>query len=187
MARSLPQIRCFSAHTVFHAIYNNFLALALHSRTATTPHVRSFQWLQAQNSFVDYRQTPPPTASSSSLTHRRTTGIRHARDSMMQSPSQSPRRRRLEHAGIPSPLRDASNCLHYPPAENPNAGSSSEQEHAELRELQRERHAALQETPSRRRRRIPGQTENRVPSPTPGPSQARQQQVWGSPNYFYGP
>jgi hypothetical protein len=164
-------------------IYNS-LALPLHSRTATTPHVCSFQWLQARNSFVEYRQTLPPTASSSSLTHCCTTGVRRACDSVMQSPSQSPRQQCLEHAGTPSPLQDVSNCLHYLPVENPNAGSSLEQERAEL--IQCEQHAALQETPSHCRRRIPGQTENRVPSPTPGPSQARQQQVWGSPNCFYG-
>ncbi|KAJ7495990.1 hypothetical protein B0H11DRAFT_1910265 [Mycena galericulata] len=107
--------------------------------------------------------TPPPTASSSSLAQRRTTGVREARNNALRSPYQSPRQRRLGHADGRSPLRDVGN-IH---CQNSTAGPSLEQERSGLREAERQRQAALQETPSRRRRRIPGQAQNREPSPTP--------------------
>ncbi|KAJ7670724.1 hypothetical protein DFH06DRAFT_1125018 [Mycena polygramma] len=114
--------------------------------------------------------SPPPTASSSSLVHRQTSGVRHARIDASRSPYQSPRQRHLQRSGGQrSPFRDIAN---FPPPQNTAAGPSAEQERSHAREAERERQAALQETPSRRRRRVPGQAENRAPSPTPGAQQA---------------
>ncbi|KAJ7021409.1 hypothetical protein C8F04DRAFT_1195533 [Mycena alexandri] len=110
--------------------------------------------------------SPPPTASSS-LAQRRTSGARQARNTALRSPYQSPREHRLHRVNGASPLRDVTNI---PQAENAAAGPSLERERADLRNAERERQAALQETPSRGRRRIPGQAENRAASPTSGGS-----------------
>ncbi|KAF8156408.1 hypothetical protein K438DRAFT_2075638 [Mycena galopus ATCC 62051] len=68
--------------------------------------------------------TPPPTAKTSSLADRRTTGVRHARNDAVQSLYQSPRARRLEQSGIRSPLRDIGNIPRRPLAENSGSGNT---------------------------------------------------------------
>ncbi|KAJ7824581.1 hypothetical protein B0H13DRAFT_2375418 [Mycena leptocephala] len=119
--------------------------------------------------------TPPPTASSSSLAHRRTTGVRQARNDAIRSPYHSPRQHRLQRSPGRSPLQNVGN-IPRPQIQNPVAGPSVEDEHSSFRQAERERQAALQETPSRRRRRIPVQprNENRSPSPTASASRGAQ-------------
>ncbi|KAJ7480355.1 hypothetical protein B0H11DRAFT_1916092 [Mycena galericulata] len=67
----------------------------------------------------------------------------------------------------PPPTASSSSLAQRRTTGNSTAGPSLEQERSGLREAERQRQAALQETPSRRRRRIPGQAQNREPSPTP--------------------
>ncbi|KAJ6618786.1 hypothetical protein B0H10DRAFT_1947207 [Mycena sp. CBHHK59/15] len=117
--------------------------------------------------------TPPPTPSSS-LAHRHVTSVRSARRGAMapiycgpRSPRASSGRRPLQDVGNMGPARDA----HLADVDRDLA--DVDREHRVLRDADRERQQALQETPSRRRRRIPN--ENRQSSPTPGPSRPRVQ------------
>jgi hypothetical protein len=115
------------------------------------------------------RATPPPTPSSY-LAQRRVPGVRLARQNAM-SPiygrTRSPRASTRRNA-----LQDMSN--QGPRGNLPLSSSPSlEAECLAARNADRDRQLALQETPSRRRRRIPN--ENRPGSPTPGASRPRAQ------------
>ncbi|KAJ6528582.1 hypothetical protein B0H19DRAFT_1274798 [Mycena capillaripes] len=120
--------------------------------------------------------TPLPTASSSPLAQCRTSGVLQARNNAIRSPYQSPRDQRAN--ALRSPLRSVLN-IPRPQVRDTTAGPTIEQERSDVREAERKRQAALQETPSRRRRRVPGQTENHAPSPTLGASQAQQMRPLG--------
>ncbi|KAJ7925676.1 hypothetical protein B0H13DRAFT_1862933 [Mycena leptocephala] len=99
--------------------------------------------------------------SSSSLAHRHERSVRGARNAAMESPYASPRRHRL----AANPFQDVGNLPRVTLPRLP----SLDQERAALRDADRERQQALQETPSRRYRRVPRrEEENRAVSPTPG-------------------
>ncbi|KAJ7850355.1 hypothetical protein B0H13DRAFT_1905717 [Mycena leptocephala] len=99
--------------------------------------------------------------SSSSLAHCHERSVRGARNAAMESLYASPRRHRL----AANPFQEVGNLPRvtlprFPPLD---------QERAALRDADRERQEALQETPSRRYRRVPRrEEENRAVSPTPG-------------------
>ncbi|KAJ7887712.1 hypothetical protein B0H13DRAFT_1888755 [Mycena leptocephala] len=96
--------------------------------------------------------------SSSSLAHRHERSVRGARNAAMESPYASPRRHRL----AANPFQEVGNLPRvtlprFPPLD---------QERAALRDADHERQEALQETPSRRYRRVPRrEEENRAVSP----------------------
>ncbi|KAJ7853087.1 hypothetical protein B0H13DRAFT_1904315 [Mycena leptocephala] len=99
--------------------------------------------------------------SSSSLAHRHERSVRGARNAAMESPYASPRRHRL----AANPFQEVGNLPRVTLPRIP----SLDQERAALRNADRERQQALQETPSRRYRRVPRrEEENRAMSPTPG-------------------
>lgn len=84
----------------------------------------------------------------------------------MRSPYSSPRLRRAAR-----PFGDLTNVFSgVQLAAVAGSSSSLERERMAVRGAERERQESLQETPSRRRRRIPAQREqeNRAGSPTPG-------------------
>ncbi|KAJ6570661.1 hypothetical protein B0H10DRAFT_2237774 [Mycena sp. CBHHK59/15] len=91
----------------------------------------------------------------------------------MRSPYASPHRRHLQGR---SPFQDLGNFLSGAQGQDAGVGLSSlERERSSLRDAERARQAALQETPSRRHCRIPTQRqeqENRAGSPTPGSRRA---------------
>ncbi|KAJ7900896.1 hypothetical protein B0H13DRAFT_1883200 [Mycena leptocephala] len=100
--------------------------------------------------------SPPSASPSSSLPQRRERHIRQARVYANIAPYRSPRR----EPGI-APLRNIRNA---PAVQH---GPELEQHHSAQRDADWERQLALQETPSRRRRRLPERRdENRAPSPT---------------------
>ncbi|KAJ7698998.1 hypothetical protein B0H17DRAFT_1049896 [Mycena rosella] len=115
---------------------------------------------------------PTPGSTSSSLARRWEPSVREARRDAMQAPYASPRRRRLlGSAAGGGPFQDFSNFVLGTQDQGLSAGASSlERERSDLRDAERERHISLEETPSRRRRRIPTreEEENRAVSPTPG-------------------
>jgi hypothetical protein len=101
-----------------------------------------------------FRSPPSPP---SSLAQRCERGIRQARVYASIAPYRSPRRQ----PGA-SPLRDIQNVPRV------QHGPGVEEQRSIQRDADRERQLALQETPSRRRRRIPeARDENRAPLPTP--------------------
>ncbi|KAJ7798887.1 hypothetical protein B0H14DRAFT_2617521 [Mycena olivaceomarginata] len=101
--------------------------------------------------------TMSPLSPPSSLAQRCERGIRQARVYASIAPYRSPRRQ----PGA-SPLRDIQNVPRV------QHGPGVEERRSIQRDADRERQLALQETPSRRRRRIPeARDENRAPSPTP--------------------
>ncbi|KAK7005493.1 hypothetical protein R3P38DRAFT_2794668 [Favolaschia claudopus] len=108
---------------------------------------------------------PLPTPTSPPLAHRPARSVRQARHSAMQPPyTKSP-----QHAANASrpPLQNRSNFQ--------EGGSFLEEQRAARRDEERERHAALQQTPSCRRRRVPRPNdENRPVSPTPRSSRSSQ-------------
>ncbi|KAJ7239473.1 hypothetical protein C8J57DRAFT_1245904 [Mycena rebaudengoi] len=119
--------------------------------------------------------TPLPSGSTSSLVQRNPRTIHEARMNASGSPYRSPSRRRPDAR---SPLQNIGN--NFSAGTQGGSGGcgepSLEQERSALREAERERYAALQDTPSRRNRRIPGHhggNQNRPVSPTPGPSRRR--------------
>ncbi|KAJ7919817.1 hypothetical protein B0H13DRAFT_2428228 [Mycena leptocephala] len=97
--------------------------------------------------------TPLPTASSSLLARRWTTGVQQARNDAVRSPYHSPHQHRLQRSPGWSPLQDVSN-IPRPQIQNPVAGPSVEDVHSGFREAPR--------------------NENRMPSPTPSASQGAQ-------------
>ncbi|KAJ7628200.1 hypothetical protein DFH06DRAFT_1442097 [Mycena polygramma] len=121
--------------------------------------------------FLLIKMVSPPPTPSSSLAHRRVTGVRNARVRAMSPMYQGQRSPRA----FGQVLQDIRNVL--PNSAAPSASSSLEDERLALRNADRDRQLALQETPSRRRRRVPD--ENRAGSPTPGPSGRRVQQRVG--------
>ncbi|KAJ7706676.1 hypothetical protein B0H17DRAFT_1125528 [Mycena rosella] len=122
--------------------------------------------------------TPP-----SSLAHRHTTFVRDARHGAM-TPSYAVPRRSPTHPR--APFRDIANEVSHiqnAPSTRP-VSPSLDPARSSFRDADRERQLALQESPSRRRRRIPGASgdENwssspavgtRSSSPTPGASTSR--------------
>ncbi|KAJ7795501.1 hypothetical protein B0H13DRAFT_1934897 [Mycena leptocephala] len=103
--------------------------------------------------------------SSSSLAHRLERSVRGARNAAMESPYASPRRHRL----AANPFQEIGNVLRVQ-GQSSSGLPSLDQERAALRDADRERQQALQETPSRRYRRVPRreEEENQAVSPTPG-------------------
>ncbi|KAJ6582758.1 hypothetical protein B0H10DRAFT_1954253 [Mycena sp. CBHHK59/15] len=105
--------------------------------------------------WVRMSSSPGPSRSSS-LPQRAERQIRQARQLANIAPYSSPRR----HVANAPPLRVLA----------PRPNGDLESQRAVHRDADRERQLALQETPSRRRRRMPdcqAGDENRAPSPTP--------------------
>ncbi|KAK6991579.1 hypothetical protein R3P38DRAFT_2803631 [Favolaschia claudopus] len=126
---------------------------------------------------VAMQPTPPCSAlpSSSSLAQRPPRGVRDARNAAMTPPYSVTRR-----PGRVSPVRpvfqDVSNRHGAPTIQSPNSLDADAQR-ASLRDADRQRQLALQETPSRRRRRHPERPgdDERSRSPTPAASMSRRQ------------
>ncbi|KAJ7443351.1 hypothetical protein B0H11DRAFT_2204239 [Mycena galericulata] len=125
--------------------------------------MRSLQlwWIFWVVLFVFFAQMPSPSSSfaPSSLAHRNERRIRQARIRANLAPYRSPPRL---YAGLP--LQDVGN------APSARLVGDLESHRTALRGADREQQLALQDTPSRRRRRIPANRagdENRAPSPTP--------------------
>ncbi|KAK7046503.1 hypothetical protein R3P38DRAFT_2765320 [Favolaschia claudopus] len=111
--------------------------------------------------FAFLLQMSPTRPSSSSLRVHANSQIRQARTLANAPPYRSPQRCSPDKDAGARPLR---------PVLGTRPNGDPESHRAANRSDDRERQLALQETPSRRRRRIPGQQdENRAPSPTPNP------------------
>ncbi|KAJ6530289.1 hypothetical protein B0H19DRAFT_1109041 [Mycena capillaripes] len=104
------------------------------------------------------------TASLSPLAQRRTSGVRQVHNNVFRSPYQSLREQRVN--ALRSPL--------YYCWINDKAGVFQRQ-----RGRAQAASCVAGDSESRRRRRVPGQTENRAPSPTTGASQAQQMRLLG--------
>ncbi|KAJ6475516.1 hypothetical protein C8R45DRAFT_1010261 [Mycena sanguinolenta] len=128
-------------------------------------------------------QMPPPLKSSSGLPQRPDHHIRQARDRANAAPYLSSRRQSSANAHAagtswpvaPRPLPPRPRPL----APRPNGDLESQ--HTAQRDADRDQQLAQQETPSRRRRRIPENRagdENRALSPTPAPHRRVQQPVF---------
>jgi hypothetical protein len=104
--------------------------------------------LVAQLIFMD-GLTPLRTVSSSSLAHRRTTGVRQVCNDAVGSPYHSLHQHRLQCSPSWNSLQDVSN-IPWLQIQNPVAGPSVEDGCSGFGEAECERQAALQETPSRR-------------------------------------
>ncbi|KAJ7161539.1 hypothetical protein C8R46DRAFT_1037867 [Mycena filopes] len=119
-------------------------------------------------------QPTPPSSSPSSLAQRSPRRARDARHAAMAPPylgSRSPNRRTLQN--ISNTSRGPTNIPG--PSQRPLSPTLDSQR-ASFRDADRERQLALQDTPSRRRRRVPRRQdeENERPvSPTPGASTSR--------------
>ncbi|KAJ7458662.1 hypothetical protein B0H11DRAFT_2317756 [Mycena galericulata] len=114
-------------------------------------------WVVSFGFFTQMR-SPSSPSETSSLAHRNERRIRQARIHANLAPYRSPPRL---YAGLP--LHDVGNA----PSARPVGDLESHR--AAHRGADREQQLALQDTPSRRRRRIPANRtdENRAPSPTP--------------------
>ncbi|KAF8130018.1 hypothetical protein K438DRAFT_1788907 [Mycena galopus ATCC 62051] len=127
-------------------------------------------WVVFIGFLTQIRSSPP--GSSSSLPQRTERHIRQARDRANAGPYVSPR---SQTRPLPRPL--AQRQLLRPLVQNPlpralapRPNGDVESQRTAHRDAERERQLELQETPSRRRRRIPQNRtddENRAPSPTP--------------------
>ncbi|KAJ6450779.1 hypothetical protein C8R45DRAFT_1042766 [Mycena sanguinolenta] len=123
-------------------------------------------------------QMSPPLKSSSGLPQRPDRHIRQAHDRTNAAPYLSPRRQSSANAhaaGTSQPLAPRPRPL----APRPNGDLESQ--HTAQCDTDRDQQLAQQETPSRRRRRIPENRagdENRAPSPTPAPHRRVQQPVF---------
>lgn len=96
--------------------------------------------------FMD-RLTPICTVSSSSLAHRRTTGVRQVCNDAVGSPYHSLHQHRLQWSPGWNPLQDVSNIPRLQ-IQKPVARPLVEDGCSGFREAECERQAALQETPS---------------------------------------
>ncbi|KAJ7508137.1 hypothetical protein B0H11DRAFT_2308343 [Mycena galericulata] len=114
-------------------------------------------WVVSFGFFTQMR-SPSSPSETSSLAHRNERRIRQARIHANLAPYRSPPRL---YVGLP--LHDVGNA----PSARPVVDLESHR--AAHRGADREQQLALQDTPSRRRRRIPANRtdENRAPSPTP--------------------
>ncbi|KAF8128813.1 hypothetical protein K438DRAFT_2114405 [Mycena galopus ATCC 62051] len=115
---------------------------------------------------------PLPTPPLS-LPHHQQTSVRNARQNAMLPPYAVPHCSHNRH----QPLQSIGNELHTPSdSKDPQQPARDADPQQPARDADQERQLALQETPSRQRRRIPASSSNenyRSISPTPGASTSR--------------
>ncbi|KAJ6522623.1 hypothetical protein B0H10DRAFT_2249903 [Mycena sp. CBHHK59/15] len=132
--------------------------------------------LLALLAFLILAMPAQPLSPPSSIVQRRTPSERDARRNAMEAPYAIPRR---SPTGPRAPLGNIGNqpqrVRDEPSSSSRPASPLLDSSRASFREADRARQKALQETPSRRRRRLPRPVndENRSSSPTPGASTSR--------------